>query len=227
MSNRLNELFKKKLENHTLEPSAEAWKRIQSGSSKKNRGIVVFRMAAVILLVGALITTTLWLIYKPQSHETTAELKTKASDSLNKKPSQPAAVAEHKTSSSAQQKNKASRKAPTIKTNQKVQPTPLQLVTVPIDSVSKKIIVESTGKPQEVAVNHPQEKTIVLEYRLEPVKPQQAQPEPALAAHEKSRIQKVIDFARDTKNGEGPINFRETKNEIFALNFKKDKKNLK
>jgi hypothetical protein len=72
------------------------------------------------------------------------------------------------------------------------------------------------------------EKPIVLEYRLETIEVPGPGPVAESASvtesNEKSGLRKVIDFAWDAKNSDGPLaNMRQAKDELFALNFKKDK----
>ena len=64
MSNRLDQLFKNKLSDHTLTPSVNAWDRVKDSLAKKNNRPLMVRMAAAVLLAGALTTTLLWLSSK-------------------------------------------------------------------------------------------------------------------------------------------------------------------
>ena len=57
MSNRIDQLFKNMLSEHKAAPSAEAWTKVQSGLSKKNKRIIFWRIAAVFVLFGVLIST--------------------------------------------------------------------------------------------------------------------------------------------------------------------------
>src|SRR5258706_1768542 len=57
MRNRLDQLFKNKLSDHGLATSANAWNRVKDGLAKKNNKPLVLRIAAAVLLVGALTTT--------------------------------------------------------------------------------------------------------------------------------------------------------------------------
>ena len=78
-----------------------------------------------------------------------------------------------------------------------------------------------------VASQQKEEKPIVLEYRLETIEPQPVvESASAREPNGKSGLLKVIDFARDAKNGDGRLgDLRQAKDELFAFNFKKDKQN--
>src|SRR5260221_10566584 len=52
---RVDQFFKNKLEDHTIAPSENAWAKVEEGLSKKNN-VVLWRWAAAVLLMGALIT---------------------------------------------------------------------------------------------------------------------------------------------------------------------------
>ena len=47
--NKLDAIFKDKLSNHTMMPSAAAWDKLEAGLTKKNEGIAWMRWAAVLI----------------------------------------------------------------------------------------------------------------------------------------------------------------------------------
>jgi len=53
MSNKVDRLFKDKLEEHTIQPSAQAWDKVEAHLGKKNK-MVVWRIAAGVVLLGVL-----------------------------------------------------------------------------------------------------------------------------------------------------------------------------
>src|SRR5260370_42474144 len=61
---RVDQFFKNKLEDHSIAPSENAWTKVEAGLSKKNN-VVLWRWAAAVLLMGALIT----IIYQSQKTE--------------------------------------------------------------------------------------------------------------------------------------------------------------
>ena len=91
--------------------------------------------------------------------------------------------------------------------------------------------VEATSaEGKEVAIKEPIEKPMVLEYRLDEIKPSPSVTEPIQIADEKEKsgFRKVIDFAIDAKNSSPMADLRDAKDGLFAMNFKKDKsKNAK
>jgi hypothetical protein len=55
MENKLDKLFRDKLEHHSVQPSAHAWEKVAAGFPKKNNTIVwAWRIAAAIALVGTI-----------------------------------------------------------------------------------------------------------------------------------------------------------------------------
>src|SRR5258708_28123578 len=54
-SDRVDQFLKNKLEDHTIAQSENAWAKVEEGLSKKNNA-VLWRWAAAVLLMGALIT---------------------------------------------------------------------------------------------------------------------------------------------------------------------------
>ncbi|MBI3482347.1 MAG: hypothetical protein HY015_05145 [Bacteroidetes bacterium] len=56
---RVDQFFKNKLEDHTIAPSENAWAKVEAGLSKKNN-VIVWRWAAAVLLMGALISIIYW-----------------------------------------------------------------------------------------------------------------------------------------------------------------------
>src|SRR5690349_14724044 len=70
MNNKADKLFKEKLETHTLQPSAQAWEKVESHLSKKNKMVVWVRVAAAIAVLGALTIVALnWDTNKEQKVE--------------------------------------------------------------------------------------------------------------------------------------------------------------
>ena len=84
-----------------------------------------------------------------------------------------------------------------------------------IETLPTEIVAEVTIK----------EKPIVIEYTLESIVPQKKEtPIVAEIDEKKKGLQKALDFARDAKNSDSPLGgIRQAKDDLFALNFKKDK----
>src|SRR5579885_3610414 len=56
---KIDKFFKDKVESHSIAPPEGAWNKVESNLSKKNNAFV-WRIAAAILLMGALIGVFLW-----------------------------------------------------------------------------------------------------------------------------------------------------------------------
>ena len=63
MENKLDSLFKKKLEEHSLPPREDAWARVEANLPKKNN-VIAWRIAAAILFAGALIAVGVFTVRK-------------------------------------------------------------------------------------------------------------------------------------------------------------------
>ncbi|GHM98763.1 hypothetical protein WSM22_02530 [Cytophagales bacterium WSM2-2] len=222
----LDQLFKGKLEDHTISPSEDAWVKVEAGLSKKNN-VVLWRWAAAILLTGALIT----IIYQSQKNENTAPALTKKSIEKEK----PGVAPEPKKIESTPAIAQTPRKIQSIEkrveqnsfvsVNKEIQKT--ETVAV-VEDQNKKLIQENSNPIQEKVeekikgdatvkreVASKRQKPIKLEFTLEDLSE-----EKVAATEEKSGLKKVLQLAREIKQGEGPMNdLREKKNELFARNL--------
>ena len=75
--NKIDSFFKKKVEGATMEPRAEAWAKVEANLSKKNKGLIWFKTAAALLLMGLFITSIIWLnrsdVSKPLAEQAKTE----------------------------------------------------------------------------------------------------------------------------------------------------------
>jgi hypothetical protein len=231
MENQMDKLFKDKLESHSLPPSEDGWSKVEAKLSKKNNAIA-WRIAAAILLMGSSAALIYW------SHK--SDVPQSIAIDQSKKPNNPAVTSPLKKAEPAEEavmeKRKIS-KAPTIK---KKPTTPS--VHLPDQKEEEKTLTPSTIELQKtitvalVNENKPEEKMkseatsstkvastapkpIKLEFTLDDLTSE----EKTVATGEvkNSGLKRVLELAREVKNGEGPI--REMKNDLFALNFKKNK----
>lgn len=229
MRNRLDQLFKNKLSDHTLTPSVNAWDRVKEGLAKKNNRPILFRMAAAVLLAGALTTTLFWL----SSEDHVPNLS--SSSSQRKKPESitGAVKTANPPPQSISVENQKTAERPVSKKNRPVSKDIEKVHTVieEQNKVSPSVIAEeslqASGPVAAFASQQIVEKPIVLVYQLEPIEPQRVVKSASVPEHkEKSGLLKAIDFARDAKNGDGGLgDLRQAKDELFAFNFKKDKQN--
>jgi len=222
MSNRIDKLFKDKLSEHKVTPAAQAWTRVQSGLSKKNKIIIVWRMAAVIVLFGAMVGV--WYLLdnddtlKPGQLTEKNEIIAPQKDVLENqvevtkstKPEMAQAVKSEKRI--VNRENKKDAQNP-ISENIVLNNSVLQAEETPI-------ISESVLLAQSVT----NEKPMVIEFTLESVSPEPVVPVAQSMDDETSGLKKIFDAALDVKNGESDLGIiREAKNQLFALDFRKSK----
>jgi hypothetical protein len=222
MSNKIDKLFSRKLSDHSMAPRAEAWSRIESGLSKKNKFVIVWRVAAVFVLLGLL--TGSWFYWQGQSdravrlatknlvpNETIPEVtKAPAVTPLKEEPIQQVAS-----------NNNQEKKTTPIKEKKKTTQQPQEIINDPDPTLA---IVEEPIQIESVTVTQvaKTEKPIVIEFTLAPVP--STKTAIAQASEEKPALKKIWDKALDIKNGDAELGgLRMAKNELFALDFRKDK----
>lgn len=230
MENKIDQFFKDKLAGHTLPPSEEAWAKVEANLSKKNN-VAAWRIAAAIIIAGALITAILWsqhsgadrpaiaakqLQKDPSTKENTAPQN--SSDEKKKREALP-----HQSYVSADHRAPTQHKLPNRNGVVTQDAPPAELKPAPAESVATVEKFDQEEKKNQdatppVAIASTHQKPIKLEFTLEEFS---SEPPVATAGEEKpSGLKKVWELAREVKNGDGPV--RDIKNEIFALNFKKN-----
>ena len=227
MENRIDELFKSKLEYHAVLPSSIAWQKVELNLIKKNSPIIWVRIAAVFALCGCLITALYWM-------QTNQSNKIAPSISQQKEKADPPKLISEETKT-RQEKNSAT----TFKSNQvqnKIERRTPQSIPVQkkIEEVSSLKIAEANQEKteemmvpvQEVAkievTSVSLEKPIVLEFTLSPVENVVF----TKSETKNSGLQKFFTKAKEIKNGEGGIDFAELTSKLFASNHKQDKTNI-
>jgi hypothetical protein len=231
MNNKVDQLFKNKLSEHTMVPSEEAWIRVQSGlPTKKNKIIVYWRVAAVLALVCFLIGI---YFFRNDDQPSTKQLaqKDKISVPETKKETEPQTKVEatEKTQPvnvAKAEKSKAIDKKSTQKKvdhsiNEAIE-SGMQNEVKNEDSILPQEISVATEEVQVAQVTE-QKKPIVIEFTLRPVNDIE---EVAIAKNQEKEkgFKKLIEVAREVKNGEtGFSNLREMKNELLAFEFVKEK----
>ncbi len=244
MEKKMDSLFKKKLEAHSLSPREDAWTRVEATLPKKNNTFA-WRIAAAILIAGALITVGVITLRKSDAPTLAKKSEpTKSIDSVSRKVAKAQSKLEEKkslaldkrTSNNAdEQKNRSSLKQNThqeiisrkdaktqseIKTNETLSDFASLRETNETGIQKQNFKTEATTLAQTTST--PIEKPIKLEFTLEDV----AVDHTAVAETEtkNSGLKKMWTTALQIKNGEGPVNhLLEKKDELFALNFKKEK----
>lgn len=228
MSNHIDQLFKDALSEHKVYPSAETWTKVQSGLSKKNKIIFAWRMAAVFVLIGAMTGT--WYFTNPSKINTSAQLAEKKelvipdTGGIDKSIELPSDVAKPDIAQASRVENRKKRNE-SITEKTETQNTLSESLTMDNNELQKQVneIVISTESVSITQTAKP-EKPMVVEFTLEPI----SKVTPASVAQanevENSGLKKILDTALDVKNGESDIDLiRDARNQLFALDFKKDK----
>lgn len=223
--NRIDELFKNKLANHQVAPSADAWQKVEAGLTKKNSAWV-WRLAAAFLLFGLL--SGVWYLWNTNS-EVQPELvqQPNTPQKENTVPVQPeeqkqnlVAEAETKSESVTQPKKKTN-KTNTSASKKETQPEEEKAEEPQVVLTQTEVLV-AENKTETATARKP----IVIEFTLEPMPATVTEPAVVLASadDDKSGLQKILEKARDIKNGDSELgSLRDAKNELFALDFRKDK----
>ncbi len=218
--NKLDDLFKRKLEDLTLEPSGDAWIKLNAKRSKKNKGFAWFSAIAAVLLIGLLVTTIVLLDNRESKQYVSEQSKLLPAESSveNKlmgdslgKPLLTETILITKAKKESKSVNPTTVNPPSLQVMVKeIEDEPLVAEILPME-----VIAETTIKKQP----------IVIEYRLESILPQKKEtPLVAEVVEKKNGLQKALEFAREAKNSDSPLGeIRQAKDDLFALNFKKDK----
>jgi hypothetical protein len=220
MSKQLDRFFKEKLDNHQVPPSDVAWDKVEASLNKEKKGIVWFRAAAAIVLLGVLTVTLLWV----RSGEETTIAKV---DSARVAPKPKSTTAPKKKQSIQEPKlpvvRSQSRKTTVFiaqeeNKKEEIKPEPSVQQDQPVAIVSETPSVIQQENP-EVTIKKP---AITLTYTLAQIP---SRKDKTQTPEEKNGLQKAVDVAMDAKNSDGAIaEIRTLKDDLFALNFKKNNK---
>lgn len=223
MSNKIDKLFSRKLADHSRTPSAGAWSKIESGLSKKNEFIIVWRAAAVFVLLGLL--TGSWFYWQSEQNERKDILATKKVVPAEVMEEAKEATADSQKEEPVQRiasNNNQERKQTLQQEKKKITQQPrVAIVNEPEPSmaIEEPVKMETVNVTQVIAKT---EKPIVIEFTLDPVPATTTAI--AQATDEKPALKKIWDKALDIKNGDAELGaLRMAKNELFALDFRKDK----
>lgn len=220
--NRIDEFFKTKLENHQLAPSADAWQKIEAGLTKKNSAWI-WRLAAAFILFGLL--SGAWYLWNNTTEE--PELVQQPESTPQKENLMPVQPEERKQNlvadSKTERKQKTEVKVNASQNKKEHEPEKIntQIEEPQVAIVQPDVLVAESKVPETTT-----RKPIVIEFTLEamPVKTTEPAYADATADDDKSGFQKILEKARDIKNGESELgSLRDAKNELFALDFRRDK----
>lgn len=221
MSNPIDQLFKNKLGDLRATPSAEAWMKVEAGLSKKNNKVILWRIAAVLALFGLLTATWLYTTETNQQVKSISQTEPTIQESTSAVNSLPSVVPVETEKKNLQQtetkslKKQKNRSTEVAANNISTEPLKEEQQAVPL-VIDQNIVMESTTVAKV-------EKPIVIEFTLDAITTETQQV--AQAREEKSTgLKKIFDKALELKNGESDFgSLRDAKNELFALDFRKDK----
>ncbi len=243
MENKLDKLFRDKLENHSIQPPANAWGKspltpeggmgtVTSEFDNSNvsvgvppsgvRGSWGWRIAAAIALAGFIG----WYVFDastskeqlPVAKETTTEKKSEEvkvdqNNAEEKKEVKKETVVPPKQKT-FQEFKKPVQSVPLAKLEKKEEV--IQEEHQPVETIASVEEVKETPVLVEPAVQPKQEKTLVIVYSLASVEPKQ-EVEPVKT----KGIKKVIEFAKDVKGGETTLaSVRDWKDNFFGADEK-------
>ncbi len=225
MSNRIDQLFKNMLSEHKAAPSAEAWTKVQSGLSKKNKRIIFWRIAAVFVLFGVLISTWYFLsndetITHPQLAKK-KEIVTPPKEVI-KKPVE--SITESVKTNITQSPENRKRRNEKSEIKKQIENSTSQNIAVENElqkQVEDKVMVT---EQERIALSVKKEKPVVIEFTLESISKEPIIEVAQANEAESSGLKKIWETALDVKNGDSDLGIlRDAKNQLFALDFKKDK----
>jgi cytoskeletal protein RodZ len=232
MNSKVDKLFKEKMETHTLQPSAQAWEKVESHLSKKNKMVVWLRIAAAVALLGLLTFAALnWGVYKSPKIEM---VKEQINPGQIKPQEQPTVAPEQEKEEEKKQVAEAPVKkkfqtkkvlVPVVVDEPEI--TEEQVAVVDVPEVTP--LTDRTGNANQMAEKKV-ERSITLTYSLPSIKTEQPA-EPAVAEVtevKKTGFERVLEIAKEVKNADNPLGeLREAKDDILAFEFKKDRDKTK
>jgi len=227
MENRIDQLFKEKLGEHKIAPSAEAWAKVQSGLTKKNKVVIVWRMAAALVLFGAGVGA--WYLLNIGDARRLNQL------SQTNEVIKPEKEVSEKTTESITQSMKSTSDQ-NAKTVIKGNKTASRNRVEKVDNTTETVVIKNneleklmegnliTTEPILITQTAKTEKPIVIEFTLEAVTKAPMEEVVQVVVEENSGLKKILEAARDVKNGDSDLGIiRDTKNQLFALDFRKEK----
>jgi hypothetical protein len=225
MSHRIDQLFKERLGEHTIAPPDTAWQKVQASANQNKKVIIIWRIAAAVLLMGLLLSA--WLFTTSQNEASTPQLTEK----INKTESENVAPIEKTIAPAIEaQTEKIAKNIETQKPKKNNQKIVTEEVITPqkqeeeamVDHVTELI----TNTEAETLITQVTEKPTVIEFTL-PTLTETKEPIAVAAIEEEksSGLKKIFETARDVKNGDAQFtaNLRDMKNELLAFDFKKEK----
>lgn len=248
MNNRIDKLFEGKLSQHAIEPDAKAWSRVAANLPKKNNGIIWFRAAAGIAIAG--LALMLWFysgmdsaidnkiaqdasdinakneeVTNDEAAKTKEILKSKEEFNPTKNQQQPPQIAAQHNTRKRSIDKKTETDEPDTKAEMKLEEHTKAVAQLELEE-TKMEHVENIDLTTSIINKTEANKPIVIVFELPEVTKKKDPLDLDLTPQKKSGIKRVLEIANDVRTGESPIaGLRQAKEEIFALNFKKEDKN--
>lgn len=220
MENRLDELFKNKLEHHTFSPTQNAWERIEASLVKKNSPVFFWRLAAALLLTGCFLTALYWTTRDNNNLNNNSSIvqKMEPAQLVLIETEKPKAKVDEKKATTKMHRAalKQTKRVESQVTEVESEPTVnLTASTEVVELTANEVTIQPATSTLAIAQI---EKPIVLEFTLAPI-------ETAVTAQteeKNSGLKKFFIKAKELKNGESGINLSDFANRLFASNHKQD-----
>lgn len=220
MENKLDKLFRNKLEHHSVQPSANAWDKVAAGFPKKNNTLIwAWRLAAGIALMG---TIGVLIFNAFDSNETTPMAQdntpkveiTPSADSKEQKVKQE--ILEQTAEPVIEKKEKPIKKPIFNRPSQlvaEVKTENIKVETAPVTELITPAQPENTVATTEVSEPKVEPaKTTVIVYTLAAV-----ESKPAEETAKAKPLQRMLTFAKDVKSGETTLaSVRNWKDNFFG-----------
>ena len=223
MSNKVDKLFKEKLEEHTLQPTAKAWEKVEAHLGKKNKIVLWVRAAAAVMLLGVL--TFVGINWNSGASEKEIAKKIGTQEPVEEQGEQK--VEEKREQQQKEQphheirKQKTQPKVVTPMVDKVEEQQPEQIAVVPEPEAVEEVLSQSQPDLTSHTSQPTIKKGITLTYSLPAVKKEATPQEPLVV--KKTGFERVIEIAKEVKSGDALGELRQAKDDIFALDFKKEK----
>lgn len=215
--NPLDQLFQQKLEPLAVPPSPEAWNRIEANLAKKNNRVVWFRWAAGVGILLSL-TGIGWYLQTKTVVETPVIAQPMATPAL-KTPTATNQVELPRIAAASEQPTPPVKRNPRKRESQPPVAATAELVAETTTITAPEAQATTATQPVSESATAP-EIALVIEYILPPIEPA----ETAATEVEPTSLEKIKNAALELKYSEGWWgNLRMAKDDLLALNFKKDK----
>jgi len=232
MSNRIDQFFKDALSEHKVAPSAEAWTKVQSGITKKNKLIIVWRMAAAFLLMGALMGT--WYFSNSDHEINTQAMLTEVKEvttpelDIKGEPIESAhEIPQNNLIQSAKPESQKDRNKYRVQTKtdkNSLAETNSMDHRESANQEEESMITENPVLIAQTVQTTEADKPLVIEFTLSPIVHEPTTEVAQNDSESTSALKKILETARDVKNGESDLGIiRDAKNQLLAFDFKKDK----